>query len=333
MNGLPIDNDSLFQIGSNTKSFVAVIILQLESEQKLSISNTVDDFFPNEYPKWKNITVKQLLNMTSGIQNYFTPEVPIWQEIREKPYNTFTTDDLLNSVKNLDLTFIPGTKWDYSNTNYVLAGKIIEKVTSLSLTEEIENRIIKPLHLKHTYYIHSFPKQEIASSDLPHLMSGYYTFADYILKPYYTYGQDIIDYSMSMFNAAGSIISSSSDLNTYAQTLFSTDPNKRLLPQRQLDELVSLVDMTDGSPLPEGVNNEHSQGYGLGIIGTYDKSLNIISYEHGGGTYGFLSTWHYLPKEKASFVYAINNSMPSETFNSELLDPLIKIFYQNCLML
>lgn len=330
--GIPVNDNSLFQVGSITKSFISVIILQLESEGKLSIEDKVVNFFPKEYPNWKNITIKQLLNMTSGIQNYFAPEVPIWHEIREKPYHTFTTDELLNSVKNLDLIFIPGTKYNYSNTNYVLAGKIIEKVTAQSLAEEIENRIAKPLHLEHIFYINSFPKKDVPPSELTHLMSGYYTFADYILKPYYTYGQDIINYSVSMTNAAGAITANASDLNTYVRALFSTDPKKRLLPKKQFNELISLIDMTNGTPLPNGVNVEHQNGFGLGIIGTYDKTLNTMIYEYVGGSYGFLSIWRYIPGKNASYIYAINNSMPSSTFNTDLLEPLIKLFYQTCLL-
>ena len=101
--GHKMTNQSMFQIGSNSKSFLSVVILQLEAENKLSIENTIEDFFGNLYPKWNKIKIKELLNMTSGIFDYANDDLKLFKEIGKNPFLLITSDQILDQVKDKEL--------------------------------------------------------------------------------------------------------------------------------------------------------------------------------------------------------------------------------------
>ncbi|MBA2653018.1 MAG: beta-lactamase family protein [Tatlockia sp.] len=323
-NGPPVNGGSLWQIGSNSKSFLAVVILQLEAENKLSIEDKVSDYLSeDQYPKWKNITIKQLLNMTSGIHDYANEEDDIPNQIEQNPRYLFTTDEILNSVKERDLWFKPGKNWSYSNTNYVLAGKIVETITGKSVAEEIRERIINPLKMHHTYFISSFPKENVPPKDQKSLMSGYFSANN---APHLPFGMDTLDYSLSWGNAAASITSTSSDLNHYVRELF----NGNLVPNKQLAELITLVD-EKGRPLPKGLNKAHPRGYGLGIRAEYLPRLKSVVYFHGGETFGFSSTWKYIVSTKASVIFTLNTSRKMDKGLKKFVNSVLNSLPKSCL--
>jgi D-alanyl-D-alanine carboxypeptidase len=123
----------LFQIGSITKSFIAAIILQLEADTHyhFNINEKLDRFFP-QYPKWKNIKIKNLLDMTSGIPDIFSND-QLLQIYLQHPLQKQRIDVWLNILYARNLLFAPGTQYNYSNTNYFLLGRIIEHVTGHDL--------------------------------------------------------------------------------------------------------------------------------------------------------------------------------------------------------
>lgn len=330
--GYRMTNQSLFQIGSNSKSFLSVVFLQLEAENKLSIENTVEDFFGNLYPKWNKIKIKQLLNMTSGIIDFANDDDKIVKEVGKNPFRLITSDEILDYIKDKELWFNPGSNWKYSNTNYVLLGKIIEKVTNHSVAHEINERIIRPLKLSHTYYIETFPKTNVPKYDEKNLMDGYY-FGDEKSQflPYLTNGIGVIDYSMSWGNSAGSITSNVENLNKYFHALLKQDNNgnSKLLAKKQYEELVSLIDTITGKPLINGVNNKNTSGYGLGLGAIYDTNMQSIFYTHSGGTLGFRSTWLYFPEKNISFIYALN-TINLNNFMQEVFQPTFSFLDKNC---
>jgi D-alanyl-D-alanine carboxypeptidase len=336
MNLLP--KDALFQIGSNSKSFVSVVLLQLEAEGLLGsqgLNSTVGDFFP-EYTKWKDITISQLLHMTSGIRDYANDDRAIFTKYIANPYWEITTEDILNSEIESELMFAPGTNWHYSNTNYVLAGKIIEKLTSNTLAVEIQERILTPLKLHHTHYITHLPQWSVPASQLDLLMSGYYyQNGDIPLPPYFNPGQDIRDYSMSWANAAGSIVSNSEDLNSYARALFQPKEEEgKLLTRDQIEkELLNLVSGETGKPI-DGVDATYLEGYGLGVGAKYDTSTGEVMYGHGGGTLGFRSFWAYDRAKQISFVNVVNSTKTmddkSDFVGTGLNTPVFQKLLNNC---
>lgn len=314
LNGTPVTNNSLFQIGSNSKAFLVVVMLQLEAEGELSLDDKLSKFFPNDYPYWQEVTIRQMLNMTSGVPEY-TPTLQ--NKLIQYPTHYFSTDEILNAIKDKKLDFTPGSYFFYSNTNYVLANKIIEKITKNNLANEIEKRIFKKLNLNHSFYINHLPKEGISSANQENIMSGYL----YVKNiPENIYGMDIINSTKSISNGAGSITSSSGDLNIFIRNLFSDtkDANKALLNASQLNEILNFVyyetdKNPDNSTTKKLVSNDKNAGYGLGMkINHLNSSTN---YFHTGGTFGFLSKMNFMKDKNISYVY-LTNTTDSETFKS-----------------
>ena len=134
-----------------TKTFTAIVALQLVAEGRLSLDDTVASRLPGALPYGDRVTLRELLNHTSGVPD----DVPA--ALREvffgDPLRLWTPRDQLALVRDRPPRFAPGTSWAYSNTDYVLVGLMIERVTGRRLEDEVRERIVRPLDLRHT----SFP--------------------------------------------------------------------------------------------------------------------------------------------------------------------------------
>ncbi|EFL18306.1 serine-type D-Ala-D-Ala carboxypeptidase [Streptomyces sp. C] len=143
--------DGQVRIGSNTKTFTAVVVLQLVGEGRIGLDTPVDTHLPGlvrgEGIDGRHITVRQLLQHTSGLPDY---EADDTDAILGRRY--LEPRDILDTALRHKAAFPPGTSWAYSNTNYVVAGLIVQKVTGRPLAEEIDRRVIRPLGLRHTYF-------------------------------------------------------------------------------------------------------------------------------------------------------------------------------------
>ncbi|GAA1580526.1 serine hydrolase domain-containing protein [Actinomadura kijaniata] len=156
--GAPVQADSYFRIASTTKTFVATVALQLVGEDRLALTDTIDRWLPglvrgngNDGTK---ITVRQLLNHTSGIPDYLD-DVPVQKartpdEFQRERFRTYPPERLVAMALQHRRAFEPGRGWAYSNTNYILAGMAIEKATGRPWQQEVHERIIEPLGLRHT---------------------------------------------------------------------------------------------------------------------------------------------------------------------------------------
>jgi len=143
-----VHRNDRFRAGSITKSFVATVALQLVGERKLSLSDTVERWLPGILPYGDRVTVRQLLNLTSGVpddQDFVDAEF-----LKGNMTRSWTPRELVALVADRRPDFAPGTSWAYSNTNYALAGLVIERVTGHSLAAELARRIFNPLHLRDT---------------------------------------------------------------------------------------------------------------------------------------------------------------------------------------
>lgn len=135
-----------FRIGSITKTFVATAILQLVDEGRIDLDAPIETYLPGTVPNGATITVRQVLNHTSGLYDYMKGEG--WSTNRWRGDGRFTTyspDQLLAEAFRHEPYFPPGTDFRYSNTNYIVAGKLIEAVTGQPYSTEIEHRILRPL--------------------------------------------------------------------------------------------------------------------------------------------------------------------------------------------
>ena len=144
--GAAMTTDLHHRIGSVTKTFTATVILQLASEGTLSLTDPVNTYVP-DVPRGAQITIDQLLTMRSGIADYFDAFLPTWIANSSTAY---TPDQMLAVGYAQPALFDPGAGFDYSNSNYLLLGKIIEKVTGQSLGNVMATRILTPLRLTGT---------------------------------------------------------------------------------------------------------------------------------------------------------------------------------------
>ncbi len=280
----PITENTLFAIGSITKTFTSAMILRLEAEGKLNINNKIGQYF-SKYPRWKNITIKQLLNMTSGIPN-FTENKKWISNLKNGFKDTWTKDQIINSAYQQQDYFKPGKGWHYSNTDYVLLGEIIENITHQSLSSIFESQFFNPLGLKNTYYSNSKYSPEI----LKRMAHGYDDNQDMTTT--------IMTNNVSNIGPpGGAMIMSTMDLESWINHLLI---KKDVLPEKQFNEILDGV----STPYNNKVDLPNSK-YGLGIaIVIGKKTGEMISY---AGTFpGYGSTFVWLPKHNVLIITQMN---------------------------
>lgn len=304
-NKIPIHKNSLFPVASVTKSFITIVILQLVQEYNLNLDSeeTLKKYFP-EYPKWGKITLRQLLNMTSGIPGTGTGESDdIFMKFTAKQYkNYISTEDILNRVYPLALHFEPGTHWEYSNTNYILLGMLIQKITNHSAIDEVQRRIINQLGLHNTYFPVNKLKEVpgINPSDIVH---GYAYWPKKHPYPFIKSGQDTTNFSFSEPSYAGGIVSTPKDINTYLHALYQSN---KLLNKSQLKEFMTLISKKNGKPYV-AKKFPKDFGAGFGVFGYYSKAQKSIVYFYQASLDGYQFYYFYNPKTQMYLTFGINS--------------------------
>lgn len=286
----PVQPNHLFQIGSETKSFIAAVILQLEAEGWLSIYDPIGKYLKNIPDAWQGISIQQLLNHTSGIFNY-TDHTALWEAMKDGDFkNQWSSDELIGFAKDKELNFRPGSGWSYSNTNYVLAGQLVEAVTGKTIEEELNARLLQPLHLSNTHYY----SKALSSEVLQQMAHGFSEFGAFPDEP-----KDITDQNMSWANTAGALVSTSHDTAIWLRHLLT---DNKLLANMQRQELLKLVDTESGQFLPAESNK---MGYGLGVE-KFNSQPNEI-WGHSGGTLGFISQMYWLKCNDVVLTVIVNH--------------------------
>lgn len=287
--GRPVSSAALWQVGSNTKAFTSVIVLQLEAEGKLSIGDTLGKWLP-EYPQWKNITIRQLLNMTSGIPSY-DEQAAFLNAVTAHPRAVFTARQLVSYVYGLPL-LPPG--WNYSNTNYILAQMIIEKAARDSYAGQLTRRIIDPLRLgAFCWAPYTCPPGTAAR-----MPDGYFLNAP---PPLDTLdGTSVPKLALTWAQGAGGIVSSLADLTTWERALYQGEE----LPPPQQRQLESLVSEATGQPIPEATPG--NPGFGLGVE-QGDSAVTGRIWEYEGETFGYRVLHIYQPASGVIIALAANS--------------------------
>ncbi|MCZ4558931.1 D-alanyl-D-alanine carboxypeptidase [Rhodococcus sp. PvR044] len=285
--------DGHIRIGSNTKTFTATVVLQLVAEGKIGLDTPVTEYLP-EFGLDARITVRMLLQHTSGLFN-FTGEVyndgtmvlgspmpygPAGTEWMDNRLKTYRPQALVELALSKPARFEPGTDWSYSNTNYVLARLLIEKVTGRALAEEMQRLILDPLGLSGTAVPDASP--EIPE---PHAHA------------YYRYEEageqktvDITRQNPSWISTGGDMISTTKDLHTFISALMSG----KLLPAPLLTEMCT--------PHPTGIPN---MDYGLGVfVVSTDGGGTVIS--HNGAAVGHAALMYSTPDGSQTLTAALN---------------------------
>lgn len=260
----PMDGE--VRIGSNTKTFVAVVVMQMVQEGKVGLDEPIETYLPGlirgEGIDGSKITVRQLLQHTSGLPEY-TDTIPGDSDIFQIKDRYLQPRDLLDTALGKPAQFEPGTQWKYINTNYIALGMLVERVSQWPVGEQIDQRIVKKLGLSHTYL--PAPGDRSIKGTRP---QGYHLSAEGKLE-------DITEMDPAWAWAAGAMVSTPSELNTFFQAVF----DGRLLTQSSIDEMKNgAVDAS--SRLGPGTV------YGLGLIG---RSLTCggTSWGHGGTIDGY----------------------------------------------
>ena len=256
----PMDGE--VRIGSNTKTFVAVVVMQLVQEGKVGLDEPIETYLPGlikgEGIDGSRITVRQLLQHTSGLPD-FDETLFGTTDVFQYRHHYVTPRDVLDSALSKPAQFEPGAQWKYTNTNYIVLGMLIERVSQRPVGEQIDERIVKKLGLSHTYF--PAPGEEKIRGTHP---QGYHLSAGGKLE-------DITEMDPFWAWAAGAMISTPSELNTFFQAVF----DGRLLTQASIQEMKKGVDIGSGGRV-----------YGLGLIGT-PLSCGGTAWGHGGDIAGY----------------------------------------------
>ena len=268
---VPMNTDMVFRVGSITKQFTAISILQLMEKGKLTLQDKITSHISG-YPEVGNkITIEHLLTHTSGIVNITS--MKNFPDLKRKDLKT---DKVIDFFKNEPLEFEPGTKWSYSNSGYILLGHIVEKVSGLSYGKYLEENIFKPCHMTGSFL-------DNQSAIIRNRASGY------AKDSAQTINAEFI--SMTIPHGAGGISSTAEDLYRWNRALVSY----KLVTRSTLEKAFKRHQLRDGK----------YTDYGYGWF-----FLNIQGHptvEHGGGIEGFLASSIYLPKEDV-FVAVLSNS-------------------------
>ena len=247
------------RVASITKPFVAATILQLVAEGKVDLDASIETYLPGRIRgpgiDANAITVRQLLRHQSGLPEYFDADT-------KPPAEPVTGDQLLDAGLARLMQFTPGSAIKYTNTNYVIAGLLIEKVTGHSAADEITRRIIAPLGLSDTY----FPASGDKGLRAP-FAHGYLTVDGN--------RRDGTAFNASAAGMAGSLISTNEDTSAFISALL----DGRVVPPEQLREMMDTVDWTDAG---DGFR------YGLGLT-SIDLDCGVKVWGHGGDIEGYHS--------------------------------------------
>jgi D-alanyl-D-alanine carboxypeptidase len=262
----PVPANGHYRIGSNTKTFTATVILQLVGEGSLTLDDPVEEHLAGIVTGTGNdggaVTIRDLLQHTSGIYDYndddtWNPFASI-ETFEQRRRQHYEPEELVAVAMRHPQGFPPGTQWDYSNTNYVLAGMVIEAVTGDPWQDEVADRIVAPLGMEHTI------APTGSQMPGPHAR-GYHQF-----QP----GDPLVDATVldpSAGDAGGAIISTTEDMTRFFVALLGGD----LLAPEQLAQMQDTVPSGDGR-------------YGLGL-GWSPLSCGGGYWRHGGAVPGYAS--------------------------------------------
>jgi len=273
--GAPMNADMYSRIGSETKTFTVTAVLQLADQGKLGLDDPIGKYIAG-VPGGNQITLRELARMQSGLYNY-SASTAFQQAMFADPRRNFTPQALLGYAFAEPPVFGPGQGFQYSNTNTVLLGLVVEKVGGQPLPDYIRDHILRPLGLSHT----SFPTTNAFGE--PHPQGYTNQTADGAVAT-------ATDWDPSWGWAAGAMISTLDDLHTWALAVAT---GKLLSPAMQAQRLQTV----NGQDLPQ------QDGYGLGIF-------NLAGWiGHNGSLPGYQSVVVYLPEQKRTMVILINTDI------------------------
>lgn len=260
---LKSDHNSEYRIGSISKTFTAALTLKAIEEQRLKLDQTLSQFYPT-IKNASKITIQHLMNQRSGITSFTDdPEYLTWCT---KP---ITEEEMIKLIAKASSRFDPGSKFEYSNSNFILLSFILQKVYKTPFAELLAEKITKPIGLQHTYLGKKI--------DIKDHECNSYSYTNEWKK------QNETDISVPI--GAGGIVSTPTDLILFIEALF----NGKIISKESLNKMTTIV-----------------EGYGMGLIKI--PYYENIGYGHTGAIDGFTSTLCYFPDTKISFALLSNGT-------------------------
>ena len=307
--GAPMEPTMGFRVGSNTKPYVATLVMMLWDEELLDLDGSIADYLP-EYPQWSEVTIRQLLGMRSGIHDYLTDMDFILGGLMDPD----ALDDpllLVDFVADMPYDFPPGTQGAYCNTNYVLLGLLVERLTAQPFVEVLNERIIDPLGLAVTRLDETPDEDEGLAHGYMDLGIVAFAFGippsalTFIPDDWFIEGQ-LVDATyvfppMTSWSA-GSLISSSEDMVIFMRALLRGElVSAAALSEMKLEDEISLL----GDQVP----------YGLGL--QFRDTPYGMTWGHGGLNFGYQAgTRHF---EDLDLTFSdMHNYLPEQSYILEL---------------
>ncbi len=272
---IPVETNTVFQIGSVTKLFTALAILQLAEKERLSLTDSIQKYIPTFPNKGYSITIEQLLTHSSGIKDYMQMDSEDSFIMRKD----FTVLEVIDFFKEEPLMFEPGTKSSYSSSGTFLLGYIIEEVSGMSYQQYIEEHIFKKSGMTNSYYGDN-------SKVIPNRATSYaLEKGDYVKGAYR---------SMTIPYSAGALLSTVEDMYKWHRALY----NYELLGEELLTKATTTSILENGD---EGIF-----GYGGWFVNHLQLKGNNATLAHSGGISSFNSFLTYMPNEDI-FVVVLSN--------------------------
>lgn len=277
------DRMTKYKIGSVTKTFTAVMIMQLIEEKKLNLQTKLNRFYP-KIPNAEKITIYDLLHHRTGIVDYINGDSITANNI----YRFHSKEEMIQKITDYKPLFEPGTKHEYSNSNYNLLGYIIETLTKKSYAENIQTRIVKKANLLNTY----FPQGKIDTSvgeSYSYLFNG-------------TKWEKVEEWENSIAYSAGAIISTPADLTRFMYALF----DGKLIKPSSLEQM-----------------KEIKEGYGKALMQFPFGERRF--YGHTGGIENFRAVVGYYPTEKLGISIIVNGDNFNR---NDIMIGVLSIYYK-----
>jgi CubicO group peptidase (beta-lactamase class C family) len=282
----PVEKGTMFAIGSVTKQFTCACVLLLAEDGKLSIHDKVSKYYP-KLTRADTITLLDLMNHTSGYPDYYPLDF-----VDRRMQKPISPDDLIREYGGGKLDFDPGTAWSYSNTGFIILGRIVERVSGQSFGDFLTDRILKPIGMTNTLY-------EPESND-GRLAAGYASFA--VSPP-----EPVPPEAKGWLGGAGGIYSTPSDLARWDLALME---GKVLNP-----EFYRVMTK------PRELSSGRSAGYACGLqVGTEERQTVL---RHGGAVSGFNAFNAFIPSTKSAVVVCCNKEGGVGSLPDTLLKPLL----------
>ena len=296
-NKIAMKPDDIMLSGSVGKTYVAAVILKLYEQGLIDLKAKAISYLPdaNWFQKVQNapdITVEMLMNHTAGVPEYVYQK-ELWEAIKENPDKEWSVKERLAFISDMPPTNPPGEGWAYADSHYLILGLIIEKVTGRTYYDVLDEMILGPCSLEHTF--HSDRRS------IPGLIPGYTNLTEEFLLPHRVLNDSLYAFNPQMEWTGGGLASTVSDLTLWASQLYGGSVLK--------PETLKLM----LTPAPYKTTLFEDAGYGLGsfIANTY----GIKYYGHTGFCPGYITYVQYLPDYKIALAMQVNDDSSHENFS------------------